>query len=325
MSNQSAPAISPPQLLPLVVPLLRRDEPVVCPDPDVAGHLQALGFTVAAGTLVDQPPGMAGAVVLVSGEVADAGRRGPVLVSAAVDAVRPGGMVAVAARSTHHAALVAGDGDAGGTVTATELDHMLAERGLDVRLLAGPGAAATIGGRGWAGPEDLELDRSPGLRDAGPHVLAVARTPKDGRERSERFFASVAYKIVGAAVLCRDADERILLVFDLFKQAWTLPGGLVDAEEDPAVAAGREALEEGGVEVEVGAFLGLFAHAHPDRLQVVYAARPRVPTPAPVPIHTHEVSESRWVTRAEAESMLDPFTRRRLTACLDDPGRTWRW
>ena len=311
-------------LLPLVTPMLRTDEVVVTPDAEVAGVLAAQGFTVTVGEPADQPPGEAGSVLLLGGQVAEAGVRGPVLVSAAVEAVRRGGMVAVAARSAHHAALVAGDDEAA-ALTAGALDHMLAERGLDVRLLAGPGAAATLAGREWAGRDDLDLDRQPGLRDAGPVVLAVARTPKDGRERSERFFASVAYKIVGAAVLCRDEADRILLVHDTFKQAWTLPGGLVDADEDPLLAAQREALEEGGVEVAVGAFLGLFAHSHPDRLQVVYAATPVRPTPDPTPLHTHEVSASRWVTREEAAAMLDPSTARRVAVCLDQPGQTWRW
>ena len=45
---------------------------------------------------------------------------------------------------------------------------------------------------------------------------------------------------------------------------WCLPGGFVNADEDPAAAASRECLEEIGAEVELTGLLGVFHIAKTD-------------------------------------------------------------
>jgi 8-oxo-dGTP pyrophosphatase MutT (NUDIX family) len=64
---------------------------------------------------------------------------------------------------------------------------------------------------------------------------------------------------VGAAVLVRDAQGRILLVQQTYRQdpIWLPPGGWVDRGESPQQAACREAREEVGLHVKVGRPLGL--------------------------------------------------------------------
>lgn len=310
------------ELLPLILPDLPPDEVVAAPDPTVAGALGDHGWQTRPGSLTssEQP---VGAVLLLSGEVSSAGDRGPTLVDTAVRATRPGGLVGIAVPSAVHGHLtgLATDGPAG--LTAAGLHHMLLERGLEVELLAAPGAAATIARRAWRGADDLADDTVPGLLDAGPVLLALGRTPRDPAERSARFWRSINRRILASSVICTDDRDRVLVVFDVFKRHWTLPGGLVDAGEDPKTAAGREAWEEGGVQVDVGDLLGVFSHAGPDALNLVYAARPVTPTPEPEPVHVHEVSEARWVSRAEAEAMLPAHVRRRVQLGLDRPGGTW--
>lgn len=310
--------------LPLVLAELRPDEPVIA-DTAVAGALSGQGVDVV-GTVVPDPgdgdgPAV-GAVVLLDGQVAALGERGPTLVDHAVRAIRPGGLLAVAVPAAVRARLAGDDGPA---MTSAALQHLLAERGLDVHLLAAPGAAAHVAGRDWAGREDLELDRTPGLLDAGEVLVAVGRTPRSEAERSATFFSSIARKLLATAAVCRDDDGRILLVFDLWKNAWTLPGGIIDADEHPRDAVEREVWEEGGVRVTAGAVLGVFAHSWPDRVQIVYAATPDHPTPDPEPVHTHEVSQCRWVHRDELPGLVDSDVQRRISACLDHPGETWRW
>ena len=64
---------------------------------------------------------------------------------------------------------------------------------------------------------------------------------------------------VGAAVLVRDQDGRILLVLQSYRwsDVWMPPGGWMDRGETPQQAAGREAFEEVGLHVKVGRPLAL--------------------------------------------------------------------
>ena len=65
---------------------------------------------------------------------------------------------------------------------------------------------------------------------------------------------------VGVAVF---TDDRLLLVrrvMEPFRGRWSLPGGYLDLGEDPRAAAAREAREEAGVEVSVGAVIDVFAN-----------------------------------------------------------------
>src|SRR5690606_18165608 len=113
-------------------------------------------------------------------------------------------------------------------------------------------------------------DREPGLLDAAPRLLVIARAPRSPEERSEVFHRTRPRKITAAAVLCRDSAGRVLVVYDRFRGVWTVPGGVVDADEDPASAARREAWEEGGVKVEVGRVLGVFSESWPDRITFMF-------------------------------------------------------
>ncbi|MDQ1685141.1 MAG: hypothetical protein QOC82_1878 [Frankiaceae bacterium] len=65
---------------------------------------------------------------------------------------------------------------------------------------------------------------------------------------------------VGVAVF---HDDRLLLVRRIMEPGrgrWSLPGGYLDLGEDPREAAAREALEEAGVVVSVGAVIDVFAN-----------------------------------------------------------------
>ena len=66
---------------------------------------------------------------------------------------------------------------------------------------------------------------------------------------------------VGAGVVVRDDEGRLLLVqrsVSPGRGLWSLPAGYVDADEDPRAAAAREALEETGLVVEVGAVIDVY-------------------------------------------------------------------
>ncbi|WP_348775264.1 NUDIX hydrolase [Solwaraspora sp. WMMD937] len=69
------------------------------------------------------------------------------------------------------------------------------------------------------------------------------------------YTATLPRKRMGAAVLLRDRDGRILLVEPTYKDYWELPGGVVEADESPYQAAVRELAEEFGLTVAPGRLL----------------------------------------------------------------------
>ena len=62
-------------------------------------------------------------------------------------------------------------------------------------------------------------------------------------------------KRMGAGVLIRDHDGRVLVVEPTYKKTWELPGGAVDADESPRTACTREVEEELGLRLQLGRML----------------------------------------------------------------------
>ncbi|HST80515.1 MAG TPA: NUDIX hydrolase [Kineosporiaceae bacterium] len=67
--------------------------------------------------------------------------------------------------------------------------------------------------------------------------------------------ATFASKRIAAAALIRDETGRFLLVEPTYKPTWLLPGGVVEANEDPMTACAREVQEELGLDLAVGPLL----------------------------------------------------------------------
>jgi len=85
---------------------------------------------------------------------------------------------------------------------------------------------------------------------------------------------------VAAYAVIIDADDRILLAHwnEGRRAAWTLPGGGLEAGEDPEHATRREVREETGYRVTVGDLLGIHS-------RVIPAGR-RLAADADGPLHT---------------------------------------
>ena len=178
--------------------------------------------------------------------------------------------------------------------------------------------------RGTAPAFEADLDVVPGLLDAAPQLLAVGRAPQTMSEHSAIFFSTLPRKVVAASVLCRNDRGEVLVVHDTFKQYWTLPGGVVDADEDPRTGAVREAWEEAGVKVDAGPLLGLFTASWPDRIVLVYGATPVPGAAGAGPVHAHEIDAVAWLPVDEALQRLTPHIAEQVRHCLDHPGGTLR-
>lgn len=298
------------------VPALIGTSNVVTPSPAVAAALTAQGVPAEAR---DLPPAGAGVpiIALLADELSAAGEHAEGLLHDAVEALAPGGTLVVTATG------ILSPGQGMRPFQADDLRRALGHVGVDVEVLCAPGAAARV--RGDAAPQyDPELDRVTGLLDAGHRLLAVGTTARSPAARSHTFFSTLPFKVVAAAVICRDGDGRLLLVHDSFKNAWTIPGGVVDADEDPKTAAVREAWEEAGMRVEAGAILGVFSASWPDRLVLIYEGTVIGDEHRHGPLHAHEIDAVEWVAVDEALGRLIPYVAVQVRRCLADPGGTWR-
>lgn len=100
---------------------------------------------------------------------------------------------------------------------------------------------------------------------------------------------------VGAACVIEREDGAILLVRLVYREGWGLPGGLIKRREDVAVCARREVAEEIGLDVELVSEPAVVVDGPPQRIDVVYRARPAAGVDAAA-AHPKsvEIREVRW-------------------------------
>jgi ADP-ribose pyrophosphatase YjhB (NUDIX family) len=116
---------------------------------------------------------------------------------------------------------------------------------------------------------------------------------------------------VGAIV--HDDHGRLLVVQRAHPPSagrWSVPGGRVEADEDPRAAVAREVREETTIVVTVGVLVGEVelagetAHGQPDPRVVYSVADYRCrPIGAQTPVAGDDASDARWVTMAELRGL----------------------
>ena len=97
-------------------------------------------------------------------------------------------------------------------------------------------------------------------------------------------------------------DDRILLVRRAAApQAgrWTVPGGRVEPGETLAAAVEREILEETGLRVRCGSFLGWAERIDHHHHFVILDFAVEVPPGAPDPVAGGDAAAAAWVTMSE--------------------------
>ena len=116
--------------------------------------------------------------------------------------------------------------------------------------------------------------------------------------------------MTAVAVAIFDAEGRLLLGGDTEMGCWTLPGGAVDPNEQPADAAARECFEETGLIVKLDALIGLFGGpeflVHYRNADVTYyttaAFRASIVGGSHKPLDG-EFSDLRYFSRSECDSL----------------------
>lgn len=138
--------------------------------------------------------------------------------------------------------------------------------------------------------------------DEGSVLLTFDR----GREEDlDRLDPSVP---LTASLVVLRSGEDCLMVFNRRRQAWELPGGMIDPGESPRAAGLRELHEESGQRPDTLAFGGVartwFAPQQRHEYVAIYAGRIAAPLPfAP----NDEMSHSVWWTPGEDLADLNPI------------------
>jgi len=117
-----------------------------------------------------------------------------------------------------------------------------------------------------------------------------------------------------------NGDIEYLVVHRPRYDDWSLPKGKLEPDETPETAARREVVEETGVVVELGRSLPTARYVDRNgRDKVVYywemTPVARVPWEP-----NHEIDATRWISAAEAATLLTYEMDRRLIAAVAAPG-----
>ncbi len=111
---------------------------------------------------------------------------------------------------------------------------------------------------------------------------------------------------LGVKTIVTDNEGRVLLLQRSDKvsnpQDWGFPGGGVDKDEDPAVAAMREVVEEAGIGVESPQLLSVYRYKDSDIVLLCYAVEAK---DTEVTLNW-ESQDSKWASRQELVDLQLP-------------------
>ena len=131
--------------------------------------------------------------------------------------------------------------------------------------------------------------------------------------------ASLPRKRMGAGVLVRDGDDRVLLVEPTYKPDWEIPGGIVEVDESPRAGCAREVREELGLDLAVGRLLVFeWQPSAPDRtesLLFVYDGGV-LPPDTGITLPADELASYRLVALEDCDALVSPRLARRLRAAI---------
>ncbi|MEW1910200.1 NUDIX domain-containing protein [Kitasatospora sp. NPDC085895] len=197
----------------------------------------------------------------------------------------------------------------------------------------------TVDGDGWVLPstaafrpehEAVALLAPPAARrlaaavDAqrGAHTAVLRdghRTPMGPRDH----YAQLPAPMAAATALVTDTSGRVLVLHPGYKDHLELPGGMVEAHEDPGQAAARELMEELSLDVPVGRLLVVdttpaSATRHGRALACfVFDTAPLTPEQAEGLVFADgEIRAASWLPPEEAVRRLLPFLGARVSAAL---------
>lgn len=163
------------------------------------------------------------------------------------------------------------------------------------------------------------LPASAGMPGTGGYRRPMAKPPLPPAE----YYARLPHHLVGAGVVLRDGDGRVLLVQPTYRSdTWEIPGGALEHGEYPWEAAVREVREEIGLTLHPGRLLAVDvlpaqSDGQPPLVNFVFDGGVLNPAEATaVRPCDEELSAVAWSTRQEQTARLAPHMARRIDACM---------
>lgn len=137
---------------------------------------------------------------------------------------------------------------------------------------------------------------------------------------SREFERTLPRKLMSAGILARDESGRVLLVKAIYRDSWTLPGGVVEHAESPMDAARREVSEELGVDLAIGRLLVVDYKSAKNRLDSVQwifdGGTLRSDTTDRFVLERRELADWSWVESAGFRDHVAPWIEPRLHAAV---------
>ncbi|HAG62973.1 NUDIX hydrolase [Kocuria rhizophila] len=134
------------------------------------------------------------------------------------------------------------------------------------------------------------------------------------------FIATLPTRRLASAAVIRDENGRVLAVEPNYKDGWTLPGGTVEAGEDPRTGCFREVVEEVGLHLPEGRLIavthGVSMGMWGDSVSFLYDGG-RVPSDTPITVQEEELLSYRWVAPEDLETVMSPGMAAHLRTAIE--------
>ena len=136
------------------------------------------------------------------------------------------------------------------------------------------------------------------------------------------FYDNLPKKRMGAGVLFFNEKDELLIIKPNYKDHWTIPGGVVDANESPRQAAIREVKEELGLDIDPLKLLCVnYVPDHDEKgesLQLVfYGGILNSEKIGSFKIPNKEIDGHKFIKAEELMDLLEDRLRWRISKCLE--------
>lgn len=140
-----------------------------------------------------------------------------------------------------------------------------------------------------------------------------------------QWFATLPKMALSANAVLRDPQGRVAMVRNTYRDGWSLPGGVVDDNEQPTAACVREVAEELGFTVDrLGPLLAVQWARRSDGNPLQFLSftfdAGVCPDPAKLRAQPEEIAEIGFFDLDELPPGTRPFIKRRLAAMRDAAG-----